>query len=204
MAKKVIVLFVEGSTEIEFYKAVIKRAHDLMSAQFNTTVRYVDMCGIGNYKKDAVRKFRKLKGKYDKGTCFSAFLCYDSDVFKFAKRPPINRKEVRTALKNEGISKVIDIVADSSIEEWFLQDMLGVISYLKLPNKTKRPRGNGQEALTQLFKKGKKIYVKGGKTEGFINRLDIEKIMISCCESLSPLCKEVGFNCSVVCGKRKN
>lgn len=35
MANKVIALFVEGPTEIEFYKAVIKRAHDLMEKPFD-------------------------------------------------------------------------------------------------------------------------------------------------------------------------
>ena len=202
MADKVIVLFVEGPTEIEFYKAVIKRAHDLMSTPFTCSVEYLDMYGIGNYKKDATRKFNKLKEKYDEDTRYLAFLCYDSDVFQLSKKPPINRKEVRAALKNSGISKVNDIVAKSSIEEWFLKDLSGVLSYLRLPKKTKRPKGNGQEALKHLFKTANKVYIKGGKTEGFIKKLDINKIMTSCCKELSPLCKEIGFDCSIVCGKQ--
>lgn len=68
MAKRVVVLFVEGSTEIEFYKAVIKRAHDLMPTQFTCSVEYLDMYGIGNYRKDAIRKFNKLKDKYEEDT----------------------------------------------------------------------------------------------------------------------------------------
>lgn len=201
MADNVIVLFVEGPTEIEFYKAVIKRAHDLMSTPFTCSIEYLDMYGIGNYKKDAIRKFNKLKKKYNENTQYLAFLCYDSDVFQLSKKPPIDRKEVRTALKNSGISKVTDIVATSSIEEWFLKDLSGVISYLRLPKKTKCPKGNGQEALRQLFQTANKVYVKGGKTEGFIKKLDISIIMASCCKSLLPLCKAIGFDCALTCNK---
>lgn len=201
MTKKVIVLFVEGPTEIEFYKAVIKRAHDLMPTKFTCSVEYLDMKGIGNYKKDATRQFNKLKDNYEEDTEYLAFLCYDSDVFQFSKKPPINRKEVRAAIKDAGASKVADIVAESSIEEWFLMDLPGVLSYLRLPKNTKRPLGRGQEALKKLFKNANKVYVKGGKTEGFIKKLDIAKIMSSCCKSLSPLCKAIGFDCTLVCKK---
>ena len=199
MAKTVIVLFVEGQTEIEFYKAVIKRAHDLMSNPFSCSVEYIDLLGIGNYKKDALRKFNKLKEKYEEDTRFFAFLCYDSDVFELSKKPPINRKEVRNDLKHAGAFKVTDIVAKSSIEEWFLADYLGVLSYLKLPSNTKRPSGNGQDSLKALFRKVNRVYVKGGKTEGFIKKLDIAKIMSSYCEQLSPLCNEIGVDRKLVC-----
>ena len=201
MAKRVVVLFVEGSTEIEFHKAVIKRAHDLMPTQFTCSVEYLDMYGIGNYQKDAIRKFNKLKDKYEEDTEYLAFLCYDSDVFQLSKKPPINRNEVRDAIKDAGALKVADIVAKSSIEEWFLMDLPGVLSYLRLSKKTKRPQGNGQEALKKLFKNANKVYVKGGKTEGFIKKLDISIIMASCCKSLLPLCKAIGFDCALTCNK---
>ena len=61
MADKVVALFVEGPTEIEFYKAVIAEARRVMRTPFPCEIEYIDMKGIGNYKKDALRKFNKLK-----------------------------------------------------------------------------------------------------------------------------------------------
>ena len=203
MSNKVIVLFVEGPTEIEFYKAVIKRAHDLMNAQFGCFVEYADMKGIGNYKRDALRKFNKIKENYKENTEFYIFLCIDSDVFELSKKPPINRQEIHSELKKAGAKRVTDIVAKQSIEEWFLIDLDGVLSYLRLPSKTKRPKCSGQESLKKLFNIANKVYVKGGQTEGFIKKLDIGKIMQSCCESLSPLCKAIGFDCSLICNHKK-
>lgn len=203
MSNKVIVLFVEGPTEIEFYKAVIKRAHDLMNVPFECTVEYADMKGIGNYKKDALRKFNKIKEKYKENKEFYIFLCIDSDVFELSKKPPINKQEIHSELQSAGAKSVSDIVARQSIEDWFLIDLQGVLSYLRLPSKTKRPKGRGQESLKKLFNSASKVYVKGGKTEGFIKKLNIDKIMQSCCKSLYPLCKEIGFDCSLVC-KHKN
>ena len=58
MANKVVALFVEGPTEIEFYKAVIKYAHDVMQTKFDCSFEWLDMHGIGNYKNDALRKFK--------------------------------------------------------------------------------------------------------------------------------------------------
>lgn len=199
MAKKVVALFVEGPTEIEFYKAVINRARSLMKVPYDCLIEYVDMRGIGNYKKDAERKFNNLKKKYE-GTDIVLFLCIDSDVFEYSKKPPIDRTQVAKSLKSAGAQSVTYIIAKTSIEEWFLSDLSGVLDYLRLPASTKRPKGNGQEALSKLFKTAKKVYLKGGKTEGFIERLNIGKISKTYCSSLKPLCNALGIQCDKVCG----
>lgn len=202
MANKVVVLFVEGPTEIEFYKAVIERARDLMQAPFECFIEYIDMKGIGNYKRDARRQFLWAKRKYENDAVFYAFLCVDSDAFQFSKRPPVNLKDVHKELKEAGAKKTTDIIANLSIEEWFLADLSGVLSYLRLPPKTKRPKGNGQDSLKKLFKMANRVYVKGSKTEGFIKSLNISIIMSKYCSSLLPLCKEIGFDCTVLCSKQ--
>lgn len=201
MTNRVIALFVEGPTEVEFYKTVIVDARNLMGIPYSCEIEYVDMKGIGNYKKDALRRFKTLKSKHpDKDII--VFLCIDNDVFEFSRKPPFDRTVLKESLKEAGAQKVAYIVAKESIEEWFLCDFEGVIKYLRLPQNTKRPKKNGQEAIKDLFKKANKIYVKGSKIEGFIEKLNVRKIVKTYCNSLSPLCKSLGLNCQLICGKQ--
>lgn len=200
MADKVVAIFAEGPTEVEFYKAVVIEARKAMGIPYSCEIEYVDMKGIGKYKNDALRKFNNLKSKHS-GKEMYVFLCIDSDVFELAKKPPFDRKQLKKALEDAGAKKVQYVVAKKSIEEWFLCDFEGVLNYLRLPKSTKRPKGNGQEALKKLFKTANKLYIKGSKTEGFIDKLNIEKIMKTCCVSLKPLCKSLGLDCKTICGK---
>lgn len=200
MTNKIVALFVEGPTEIEFYKTVVIEARKLMNTQYPCKIEYIDMHGIGHYKKDALRKFNKLK-KDNPGKEIYVFLCIDHDVFEFTKKPPINKSEVKKSLQKAGAQKVTYIIANKSIEEWFLSDLEGVLNYLRLPKTTKRPSGNGQEALKSLFKMANKLYVKGTKVEGFIEKLDIRKIVNSYCSSFKPLCQSLNLDCKKICNK---
>ena len=199
-AKKIVALFVEGPTEIEFYKAVVKYAHDIMETPFNCIFEWVDMHGIGNYKNDALRKFKALQKKYP-GDDIDALLCIDTDAFELSKKPPSEKAVGKKSIETAGAKKVCYIEAKQSIEDWFLADLEGVVSYLGLPRGTKRPKGKGQEALKKLFKDAKKVYVKGHNTENFINSLDISKIMKVYCGALKTLCRIAGIDCKKVCNK---
>lgn len=198
MAKKIIAFFVEGPTEIEFYKTVVKYAHDRMKAPFNCSFEWIDMQGIGNYKNTAARKMARLKESHPNDDIY-AMLCIDTDVFEFSKKPPIDKSDIKKRLKENGAKQVNYIEARSSIEDWFLDDLPGVCSFLNLPANTSRPSGNGQTALKQLFRNANKIYVKGGRTENFIAKLDIPKIISKHCEQLKPFCSAAGLNCMMVC-----
>lgn len=199
--KQIVALFVEGPTEIEFYKAVIKHAHDVMGTPFNCTFEWVDMHGIGNYKNDALRKFKTLQKKYPNDDLY-VLLCIDTDAFQFSKKPPIDKPTVKKSIENAGAKKVHYIEATHSIEDWFLADFDGVISYLGLPKSTKRPKGKGQEVLKRLFRDAKRVYVKGHNTANFIKALDIGKIMKANCDALKILCRIVGLSCKSVCNKQ--
>lgn len=198
--KKRVAFFVEGPTEIEFYKAVVKYAHDIMGIQLDCAFDWVDMSGIGNYKKDALRKFKTLQ-RNNPGAIIYVMLCIDTDVFEFSKKPPIDKFAVKASLEEEGAKKVVFIEAQYSIEDWFLSDFEGVISYLGLPKNTKHIKGKGQMVLKKLFKNANKVYVKGSSTENFIKSLDIGKIMRKNCASMTILCKTAGFDCGKVCNK---
>ena len=171
-----------------------------MRTPFKCEIEYADIKGIGNYKSNALRKFSSLQKKYQDKK-IQVFLCIDHDVFELQKKPPIDKKKVKQAILDAGAQNVTFIEANQSIEDWFLHDLGGVISYLRLPKKTKRPKGNGQTALKTLFNQASRVYVKGNKTEGFIEKLDILKIMSYCCEELKPLCNSLGLNCAKICKK---
>lgn len=146
MANTIIALFVEGPTEIEFYKAVVKFAHDTMGTPFNCSFEWIDMHGIGNYKNTAARKFKNIKEKNPSSDIY-AMLCIDTDAFELSKKPPIDKDKVKQTLEEEGAKQVFYIEARSSIEDWFLDDFSGVCTYLGLLSRTRRPSGRGQEAL---------------------------------------------------------
>ena len=196
-----VALFVEGPTEIEFYKAVVKYAHDAMGTTFNCIFEWIDMYGIGNYKYDALRKFRALQRKHP-GKDIYAILCIDTDVFELMKKPPIDRAAVKKAIQSADAKKVCYVEAQHSIEDWFLADLEGILSYLGLPTSTKRPKGKGQDSLKELFRKAGKVYVKGHETRGFVKSLDIGKIMKTYCDALRILCNIAEFDCKKMCDKK--
>ena len=55
---KCLVLFVEGDTEVEFYKQVVANARKLHPAgRFDTNIEYRNVRGVGGFKSIALRKF---------------------------------------------------------------------------------------------------------------------------------------------------
>lgn len=197
---QLVAIFAEGATEVEFYKAVVTNARKRMGAPLCVKIESKDMKGIGNFKSNVLRQFRNLKKTYPDDS-IQVFLCIDRDAFELQKKPPIDKAAVKKALEQAGAQKVVYVEARQSIEDWFLCDFEGVLSYLGLPANTKRPGGTGQEALRRLFFRAGKVYVKGGKTDHLIEYLDIFRIMDSCCAQLKPLCNSLGLSCKKVCGK---
>ena len=63
---KCLVLFVEGDTEVEFYKQVVANARKLHPAdRFDTNIEYRNVRGVGGFKSIALRKFiKEIKPKY--------------------------------------------------------------------------------------------------------------------------------------------
>ena len=201
----VIILLVEGDTEIEFYS----RVRELLLEKYNNPDKYkflrpINIRGIGNYKFNAARQFdsavkkfekenknqnnHELKKSEQKGNKvqfkFHAFMCIDTDVLdsvqkpaRFRKNPPINENDTMQTIRDKnGIPHFIKAVY--SIEDWFLEDINGIVKYLKV-SKIPKFKNNlsGAEKLSILFKQGNKIYTKGGKSEGFIDCLDVEQIL---------------------------
>lgn len=193
---KCLVLFVEGDTEVEFYKQVIANARKLHPVgRFDTNIEYRNVKGVGGFKSIALRKFvKEIKPKYEDDCEFTIVLCSDKDVFDFAPKPPIKWNEVKKELMNNGASKIIHVKAKRSIEDWFLYDIEGILGFLRLNKKTKVSGKNGYDKLQRLYKQANKVYYKGIQCNGMIGRLDIEKIANAVIDQLNPLYKVLGVD----------
>jgi hypothetical protein len=196
---KGIVIFIEGETEVEFYKKLLQSIRPLCNdKKFNLSKIVIrNLKGIGNYKNRAYRVFSKDIVPKNPDVLFNVFFCYDTDVFEFSQKPPVKWREVEKILIENGAAKVIHIKAKKSIEDWFLIDHKGICKYLGLSvSKASSSGVNGVKKMENLFKKANKVYIKGGKTTDFLDSLDIKKIMGKICCEIKPLCKELGANCS--------
>lgn len=193
---KCLVLFVEGDTEVEFYRQVVANARKLHpSGRFDTSIEYRNVGGVGGFKNIALRKFvKEIKPKYEDSCEFTVVLCSDTDVFDFAPKPPIRWDEVERELAGSGASKVIHVQAKRSIEDWFLYDIEGILGFLRLSRNTKVSGKNGYDKLQHLYKQANKVYYKGIQSNGMIGRLDIEKIANAVKDQLNPLYKALGVD----------
>lgn len=191
---KCLILFVEGDTEVEFYKQVVANARKLNpSGRFDTNIEYRNVKGVGGFKNIALRKFvKEIKPKYSKDCKFTIVLCSDTDIFDFASKPPIKWNEVKKELLSNGASEIIHVQARRSIEDWFLYDLEGILKFLRLGKKSKLSGKNGYEKLQNLYKQANKVYYKGIQSNGMIARLDIEKIAENVKNELNPLYEALG------------
>lgn len=101
---KCLVLFVEGDTEVEFYKQVVanvRKIHPM--GRFDTNIEYRNVKGVGGFKSIALRKFvKEIKPKYADDCEFTVVLCSDTDVFEFSSKPPIKWNDVKRELVANG------------------------------------------------------------------------------------------------------
>lgn len=193
---KCLILFVEGDTEVEFYKQVVANARKIHSmGRFDTNIEYRNVKGVGGFKNIALRKFiKEIKPKYPDDCEFTIVLCSDTDVFEFASKPPIKWNDVKKELENNGASKIIHVQAKRSIEDWFLNDIEGILRFLRLNKKTKISGKNGYDKLQRLYKQANKVYFKGIQSNGMIGHLNIEKIADAVKDQLNPLYKALGID----------
>jgi len=194
---KGIVLFVEGDTEVVFYKKLLENIRSQCNERkFNLSKIVIkNLKGIGNYKNRVYRIFTNDIMQKNPGISFKVFLCHDTDGAEFTQKPPVKWEDVEGMLLYNGANEVIHIKAKKSIEDWFLKDIHGLVNYLKLPATTTSTGSNSVKKMENLFKKANKVYIKGGKTTGFIESLDIKKIMGEVCREIKPLCRELGVKC---------
>lgn len=166
--KKIIVLFVEGETEKEFYTLLIDYYRSKIGEL--PIVKIFNLKGIGRFEGKVTSKLKYdiLNHKKYSGLELDVkvFCCYDTDVFEFGKKPPTNWNNVKRKVNELGINSFYSIKAERMIEDWFLKDLDGLCSFLKIKKPKKIKGKDGVEKMKFLFKKsGKpKIYQKGHYT----------------------------------------
>ncbi len=193
MKKKIIVLYVEGETEDEFYNRVKEYLKN--KSNDNYIIKVICVKSNSRFSNKLINKFKnEIINKYtkeEKVVC----LCYDSDGYEFGKHPSFDAKKLDKSLKELGTKKVIHIVANKSIEDFIMIDEDSVKKFLNLPKNIKAKGKNGLEKIKDLYSKANRTYFKGSKTAGLINSLEIDKICDSICPELSELCNEMGVKC---------
>ena len=174
---KCLVLFVEGETEIEFYKAVISFARGkLKNKRFDTCIECENVNGIGGFKNIALRRFeKKVKPKYDEACKFTVVLCSDTDVFELEQKPPVNWDEVRNDLISAGAHDVILVRAKKSIEDWFLYDSDSIVSFLRLKKGEKITGSNGYDKLNVCIKRQIRCILKACRVMEWLKNLILRK-----------------------------
>lgn len=189
---KCLVLFVEGKTEVEFYKQLIRYIRECAaSGKLNHKIICRSVNGIGGFKKEVNRIFLKEILPKLGGYSVVVALCYDTDVFGYVQKPKMNWGNIEKMLLQDGAERVIHIRAEKSIEDWFLLDMEGVKRFLKLKPDVQTNGVNGYEKLKSLFKKANKIYTKGQEVNGFVEALDIGLISKKVSNGLELLYREL-------------
>lgn len=195
MSKKVVVIFIEGYTEKEFYKELVEIMRMHCGGKFDCSIEIENAKGIGQYKRKVLGTFdKRIKPKNPDAQFFVA-LCHDQDVFELEKNPPVNWDSVKKAFCERGVKEICEIKAEKAIEDWFLYDVEGILKYLRLPQDTKIPKGSGADKLKELFKKANKLYVKGERSAGLVQALNMELILSNICPDVSPLCRLLGVEC---------
>lgn len=195
---KVVVLFVEGETEKEFYDAVIKRLREINGGRLDCYVNVQVLKGIGNFKKKAERILLKgiMKNEKYKNLSAHVVLCYDTDVFDRDKnRVKINWKGIEKGLKENGAASVSHVKAVKSIEDWFLIDKSGIKNFLGMSKSASISNIRGLEGLQKLFAANGKSYIKGTRCKGLVNALDIGLVLSAMCSQIIPVCKELNIRC---------
>lgn len=194
--EKVVIIFIEGDTEEEFYKRLLQEIRIKAGGTLPCKVEIKNVKGVGQYKVKVSRIFeRRIKKQYPNAE-IDIFLSYDTDVFELGKKPPVNWDEVVETLYGLGANAVHRIEAKKSIEDWILYDIEGIRDFLKLPKKQKLDGYHGTSGLQQLFKKANKTYVKGNNSMGLVQSLDFKVIFPKICSEIRELCLTLGLNCS--------
>lgn len=177
MADTVVTIFVEGDTEVDFYKKLVAYLREKNGGRLHCKVDVKNVKGVGKYQNKVCRIFEKAVKPQNEGCTYNVLLCYDSDVFEFSRKPPVDWDAVTKALYEKGANDVRLVKAVTSIEDWFLYDTEGLRKFLKLPRKFKVTGCKGQKGLSQLFLKARKTYIKGVRCNGLIEALDLNVII---------------------------
>ena len=178
-SSKQIVIFVEGDTDDVFFKALLDYYKSSSQTPL-TPCEVINLKGVTRYTSKLLAKLRNeiLPEAKRKNTSIQTICCtYDTDVFEVRNPLIVNWDSIRSKLKRMGVESFIRIGVSSSIEDWILDDIDGVCTYLKLKLVPKSLKGtNGNARLCDLYSRARKIYSKGYSAREMISSLNFSQI----------------------------
>jgi hypothetical protein len=146
--------------------------------------------GVTRYTSKVIGKLQNeiCPNAYKKGLIVKAVCCsYDTDIFEFSEQLVINWNKVKREVKRIGIKQFCEIKVECMIEDWMLDDLMGLCSYLKIDTPRTLQGKTGFEKIQTLFRKANKVYLKGVSIQKFIKNINMEKICSKRKESLVEL-----------------
>ena len=177
--KEICVIFVEGDADELMIRRLLdyyaekgwKRKDEVFVHKTHGTPMF------GKMKKGLVKIRQDMEGK----ARFKAVCCeFDTDVYVngFQKEP--DWESIRKELKRYfGVVEFCWLRAETSIENWMLDDAEGLIVALGLPKATKIKGATGLEKMGNLFRLNRMSYSRNKgmeKIKPIIDKLDIAKI----------------------------
>ena len=178
-SSKQIIIFVEGDTDEVFFKALLDYYKSSSQAPL-TPCEVINLKGVTRYTSKLLAKLRNeiLPEAKRKNTSIQAICCtYDTDVFEVRNPLIVNWDSIRSKIRRMGVESFIRIGVSSSIEDWILDDIEGICSYLKLKQIPKSLKGtNGNARLCDFYSRARKIYSKGYSAREMISSLNFSVI----------------------------
>lgn len=175
MPSALVVLFVEGDTDLVFFNALIQFYHTASKTPLHNA-EVVNLQSVTRYASKMVNKLqnRIIPSATAKGRSVNAVCCsYDTDVFENGIHV-VDWVQIEKKVKRLGVCCFYKIGVKSMIEDWLLDDMSGLCSFLKLrPMPSLLTGKTGYEKLFNLFAKAGAKYTKGFSISSFIGYLDI-------------------------------
>lgn len=189
-SSKQIIIFVEGDTDEVFFKALLDYYKSSSQAAL-TPCEVINLKGVTRYTSKLLAKLRNeiLPEAKKKNTSIQTICCtYDTDVFEVRNPLIVNWNSIRSKIKRMGVESFIRIGVSSSIEDWMLDDLEGICSYLKLKQIPKSLKGtDGNAKICDLYSRARKIYTKGYSAREMISSLNFSVIRDNRLSSLQEL-----------------
>ena len=177
-----ILFLYEGETEAEFYEKIFGQ----YIAQRKIRINKANLKGVYNLNDKVRAKIKSylLNDKFDDCKDIHVFVAYDREGTRsteplmdiaLLKKEFIDRKS--------RVKAIHQVIATQDLESWFYHDMPGIYKYLSAPAADRKnlvcPNVDAthNRLLSALFHRYKKHYQKGRRAEGFIEALDIKKIV---------------------------
>ncbi len=179
-----ILFLYEGETEGEFYKKVF----DLYVPTREIKRNYGNLRGIYSLTEKVRGKIESYLQNDSSATLtkIHVFVAYDREGPR-TKEGTLDLKSLRKEFLHNGsrIATINEILATQDLESWFFHDLEGIYKYLRTPSSQRNMKAypnvdaTNNRVLSHLFHRFDKHYQKGTRVKGFIDQLDIEKIVKS-------------------------